>query len=152
MSSTHVLTDGGNFDNGGDELAGVTSAVHNLSTALMNLDGTSKLVPGWGCTLESLGGVTASDPPGNQRHTRATHHRRVRRVRLTVPQENGAGVAALRKAVGESRGGAGAVAWRHPEDAAGDVESAPLWRVMSCEARRAEGGAGAGVSVELEEV
>ncbi|MGH7133825.1 MAG: hypothetical protein ACREJO_17995 [Phycisphaerales bacterium] len=148
-----TLSSNGNFSSGGDNFAGVASALHGVSTALLDGDGASILVPGWGCTLTNLTGVAATAGAGGQRHTRRMHHRTVRRVRVEVELADGATVTALRKAIDETRGGCAPVAWRHPDDSAGEVETAPLWRITEVsDVERGRGGVSATIGVVLEEI
>ena len=74
-------------------------------------------------------GVLASGP--NHRHTRRVSEVVPRRYELPLRTGNAADLSAMRQAIEETRGGAGLVRWRHPQDDEPDPAEAPLWRILN---------------------
>ncbi|MFZ2875475.1 MAG: hypothetical protein WAZ94_13460 [Phycisphaerales bacterium] len=67
-----------------------------------------------------------------QRHTRRVHERSPRRYTLPFNLADAREVERLRTVLIAARGSAGVVRWRHPkDDAAGSVETAPLYRITN---------------------
>ncbi len=122
---------------------------------LLDQDGASRVQPSGLVRIVREDGSGALASSGPQRHTRARHTLRTIRYRIGIAAADGRDVEMLRQADAVSRGGAGGMRWRHPiDDAAGPVETAPIYRIVSDElaVSRRRGGAVGSVEIVVERV
>ena len=142
----------------------------NTINPLLHLDGSARLCPNWPAVIvERVGsgvlvasGGGSGGGVGDHRHARLVHERTPRRFEVTIDPALGrsAGeVEMLRQAIAVTRGGSKSTRWRAPGDAAGDVESAPRWRILNAGLEGGEfslerymGGVAGRFTVVLEEV
>jgi len=126
------------------------------SLALLNVDGTVAVHPGFGASVTSDPGVLTSG--GARRETRRAHETSARVFDLQFSLASGDEMDRLRSVITETRGGAGSLRWRAPGDAPGTRETAPRWRMLNASeasvfaVRRSIGGISATFSLHIEEI